>query len=136
MRSKQDRSLLCSTAGNNYAGRPQQTILQTISAPGLANDRSFGRHTRLVGNRFVQIRIKLVAFGFDRFQSVFRKSIVQLRLNENHCGTEPVNSRTSSIILLTIACALSFALARTDCIIRSTPNSSSSELSVSVTPSV
>ena len=37
-----------------------------------------------MGDRFVQIRIKLVAFGFDRFQPVFRKQIVQLLLNENH----------------------------------------------------
>jgi hypothetical protein len=41
-----------------------------------------------VGNRFVQIRIKLVAFGFDRFQSVVRKQIVQLLLNQNHSGID------------------------------------------------
>ena len=41
-----------------------------------------------MGNRFVQVRIKLFAFGFDRLQSVFRKQIVQLFLNQNHSGID------------------------------------------------
>src|SRR5207249_9035839 len=74
-----------------------------------------------------------VLFSDRNLFHVFRMTI---KVMSSFCGSEPVKSRTSWMIFFTIACAPSFALARTVWITRSRPNSSPSALSVSVTPSV
>ena len=84
--SKRECSLLRRAARNNDARRSQEAILKPITSPGLANDRFFGGLARLMGDRFVLVRIKLFAFVFDLLQSVLLKQFVQLFLNENHSG--------------------------------------------------
>src|SRR4029077_13854647 len=74
-----------------------------------------------------------VLFGNWNFLHVLRMAI---NVMSSFWGAEPVKSRTSWLIFFTIACAPSFALARTDSVMRSRPNSSPSVFSVSVTPSV
>ena len=99
------------------------------------------------GNRIIVLRFgfRLVkAHGIDgdlRIVRLFLKFLlhvfrIAIKVMSSFCGCAPTKFRKSSMTRVTIAFALSPALARTDSIMRSTPYSNPSPSSASVTPSV
>src|SRR6266404_235874 len=78
---------LCSSRRNDDAGRPEQSIFETITASSLANDRALRQFiARLMSNRFVQVRIEFLSNCFNRLQSIFGEEVFQLLEHETHPG--------------------------------------------------
>jgi hypothetical protein len=75
------------TSDNDDAGRPEQSVFETITAASLANDRALRRFiARLMSNRFVQVRIEFLSNCFNRLQSIFGDEVFQLLEHETHPG--------------------------------------------------
>src|SRR4029453_4085307 len=88
-RSKQGAHLLCRATGNNHFRRPQQTVLKSVTAPGLAHHNFFGKLiTRLMSDCFVHVRVERFPFSLDRLESTFSEQITKLFLYENHSGID------------------------------------------------
>src|SRR5439155_1026410 len=67
---RQTEQLRGRAARNHDARRPKQSIFKTITAAGLANDRSFRKLlARFMCNRLVQVRVEFPIDCFDRLQS-------------------------------------------------------------------
>src|ERR1700732_1700380 len=101
-----------------------------ILGPGLLYIRrsraaQFGRRCRSLSC--------VVRSVFGNLSHVLRMAI---RVMSSFCGCDPTKLRRSSISRATMAWAPLPALARTDCMVRSMPNSFPSVSSASVTPSV
>src|SRR6266513_2077125 len=81
--------LFSRSAGNDHLCRPKQSVLKSITAPGLTQHNPFENLiARLMCNCFMQVWIKLFALGLDRLQPIFRQQIVKLFLDENHSGID------------------------------------------------
>src|SRR4030095_4537808 len=82
-RSKQGAHLLCRATGNNHFRRPQQTVLKSVTAPGLAHHNFFGKLiTRLMSDCFVHVRVERFPLSLDRLESIFSEQIAKLFLEE------------------------------------------------------
>src|SRR5207244_4354159 len=116
-------------AAHGEVAKPIEIGLQTshwIFGLGLVNrrrdrGRRFGRRCRSF--LWVVGFIRVFEFGYRNLFHVLRMAI---KVMSSFCGCEPTKFRKSSIKRVTIAEAPFIALARTDSIVRSMPNSSPS----------
>ena len=75
------------TTRHHDARGPKKPILQPIAAARLADDDALGElFARLMRDRFVQVRIELLAGRVDRLESVFGQKIHQLFQDHAHAG--------------------------------------------------
>src|SRR5207249_400290 len=88
--------LFSRATGNDHLCRAKQSVLESITAPGLTQHNPFGNlTTRLMCNCFMHVWIELFSLGLDRLQPIFRQQIVKLFLDENHSG---INGRLFALL--------------------------------------
>src|SRR5215469_5640990 len=88
--------LLHGPAGNNHFRRPQQTVLQSVTAPGLPHNNSFGKLLAwLMSDCFMQVWVERFPLGLDGLQSTLSQQIIELLLDKNHSG---INGRVCALL--------------------------------------